>query len=161
MMKSRIGRRATTAAALLAAVLLAGCQSGINEAMFGEGASVGLFASAQDTLRAKAKSYFRQNNFGLAEKTFQDVLKKNPKDAEGWVGLAAAYDRLGRFDLADKAYARAVEVAGRRPEILNNMGYSQMLRGEHGKAASLFAEAAQLAPNNKVILANMALVKTL
>jgi Flp pilus assembly protein TadD len=149
-------------AAVLAAAVLSGCQTGLGDLVSGEGGpSVGLFASSQDSLRAKAKGYFRANNFGLAERTFRDVLEKNPSDAEAWVGLAAAYDRLGRFDLADKSYDKALAVAGRRPEILNNMGYSRMLRGEHDKAQALFAEAAALAPDNQTILANMALVRTL
>lgn len=156
------GRRLAMLAAVIgSSLVLSGCQTGLNEAIFGSDSSVGLFAAAQDKLRAKGKDYFRDANFGLAEKTFRAVLSKNPRDGEAWLGLAAAYDRLGRFDLADKAYAKAVEAAGRRPEIINNMGYSQMLRGEHGKAASLFAEAARLSPGNATIAANLALVKQL
>jgi Flp pilus assembly protein TadD len=29
-----------------------------------------------------------------------------------WIGLAASYDRLGRFDLADQAYAAAAKLEG-------------------------------------------------
>lgn len=155
----RFGMRA--AAALILAALAAGCESGPGDSMFSEGPSVALFAQGQDGKREKAKLYYRDNNFGLAEATFRAVLEKNPRDAEAWTGLGASYDRLGRFDLADKAYARAMEVAGRRPEILNNMGYSYLLRGEHGKAKETFAEAASLAPGNPVILANLELMKTL
>ena len=161
-MADRFGTVRRWAMLAVAGLVLSGCQTGLGGLVSGEeGPSVGLFASAQDSLLAKGKAYFRAANFGLAEKTFLDVLKKNPADGEAWIGLAASYDRLGRFDLADKAYDRALAAAGRRPEILNNMGYSQMLRGEHAKAQQLFAEAAALAPENKTILANMALVKTL
>src|SRR5271154_4721848 len=58
------------------------------------------------------KKYFRSNNFGLAEKSFQTAAEKHPNDAEAWVGLAASYDRLHRFDLADRAYAEAVRIVG-------------------------------------------------
>ena len=65
---------------------------------------------------------------------------------------------LGRYDLADKAYEKAVKVAGRRPEILNNMGYSYFLRGERARARKTFEEAARLAPENPVVKANLGLV---
>lgn len=155
------GKTLLAGLAVTAALTLGGCQSGIGTAMFGDDASVGLFAGSQKAEREKGKAYFRAANFGLAEETFRSVLARNPKDAEAWVGLAASYDRLGRFDLADKAYGHAVAIAGRLPEIVNDMAYSQMLRGEHVKAATLFAEARRLAPQNPVIAANAALVKTL
>ena len=50
------------------------------------------------------------------------------------MGLAASYDQLGRFDFADRAYDQLLKVAGRRPEIVNNMGYSQLLRGNRKKS---------------------------
>ena len=56
------------------------------------------------------KKYFRANNFGLAEKSFRTAVQKHPRDAEAWVGLAASYDRLRRFDLADRAYAEAIRL---------------------------------------------------
>ena len=57
------------------------------------------------------------------------------------MGLAASYDQLGRFDFADRAYDQLLKVAGRRPEIVNNMGYSQLLRGNKKKASQLLNEA--------------------
>ena len=51
-----------------------------------------------------AKKYFRQGSYGLAERHFRKAVELHPRDAESWVGLAASYDRLKRFDLADRAY---------------------------------------------------------
>src|SRR6202042_2251527 len=66
---------------------------------------------------------------------FQNAVEKTPKDVTAWVGLAASYDRLGRFDLADRSYAAAVKLVGHNtPSLLNNEGYSYMLRGDLGKA---------------------------
>src|SRR5580698_3725351 len=62
---------------------------------------------------SRAKRYFRSNNFGLAEKSFRTAVEKHPNDAEAWVGLAASYDRLRRFDLADRAYREAIRLVGR------------------------------------------------
>ena len=59
---------------------------------------------------------FYDGNFGLAQQYFQDAVEKTPKDVTAWVGLAASYDRLGRFDLADRSYAAAVKLVGHTPE---------------------------------------------
>ncbi len=74
------------------------------------------------------------------------------------MGLAAAYDRLGRFDLADRAYQELLKKAGRRPEVVNNMGYSQFLRGNKEKARQLFAEAKAGMTDTKLVDANLKLL---
>ena len=74
------------------------------------------------------KRHYRERNYGLAEKHFRKSVEKLPRDGEGWLGLAASYDRLKRYDLADRAYKEALDIYGPRPEVLNNIGYSLMLR---------------------------------
>ena len=106
------------------------------------------------------KKYFRANNFGLAEKSFRSaVVEKHPRDAEAWVGLAASYDRLRRFDLADRAYAEAIRIVGPTPEILNNQGFSYMLRGDYARAHKKLAEAQVKDPANPYVQANMQLLE--
>ena len=58
---------------------------------------------------------FHEGNFGLAQLYFQDAVEKSPNDVMAWIGLAACYDRLGRFDLADRAYAAAAKLEGDTP----------------------------------------------
>ena len=82
-----------------------------------------------------AKKYFRQGGFGKAEEHFRKAVELHPRDAEAWVGLAASYDRLRRFDLADRAYRQAGKIIGQTPELLNNQGYSYMLRGDYRRFA--------------------------
>src|SRR5689334_16085906 len=53
------------------------------------------------------KKHFRAANFGLAERYFRRAVELHPRDLEAWVGLAASYDRLRRYDLADRAYDQA------------------------------------------------------
>jgi Flp pilus assembly protein TadD len=53
---------------------------------------------------------------------------------KGGFGLAASYDRLRRFDLADRAYQEAIRIVGRTPEVLNDQGFSYILRGDYGRA---------------------------
>jgi Tfp pilus assembly protein PilF len=105
------------------------------------------------------KKYFRSNNFGLAEKTFRSAVEKHPRDAEAWVGLAASYDRLHRFDLADRAYAEAIRIVGPTVEILNDQGFSYMLRGDYARAHKLLERAQARDPANPYVQANMQLLE--
>jgi Tfp pilus assembly protein PilF len=105
------------------------------------------------------KKQFRANNFGLAEQYFRKAVESGPRDIEAWVGLAASYDRLRRFDLADRAYEQALRIGGRRPEILNNLGYSYLLRGDLKRARTIFAEAQAKDPKNPYIRANLDLLE--
>jgi Flp pilus assembly protein TadD len=105
------------------------------------------------------KKYFRSNNFGLAEKYFRSAAEKHPQDAEAWVGLAASYDRLRRFDLADRAYAQAIRLIGPTAQILNDQGFSYMLRGDYTRAKKKLQEAQARDPANPYVQANLQLLE--
>lgn len=103
---------------------------------------------------------FYEGNFGLAQLYFQDAVEKAPDDVTAWIGLAASYDRLGRFDLADRAYAAAAKLEGATPRVLNNEGYSYMLRGDLKAARAKFQAALKLDPNNQTTLNNIRLLNS-
>jgi TolA-binding protein len=105
------------------------------------------------------KKYFRSNNFALAEKSFRSAVEKHPNDAGAWVGLAASYDRLHRFDLADRAYAAALRLIGPTSEILNDQGFSYMLRGDYARAKKKLQEAQAKDPANPYVQANLQLLE--
>ncbi len=105
-----------------------------------------------------AKKYYRQGSYGLAERHFRRAAELQPRDAEAWVGLAAAYDRLRRFDLADRAYAQAIKLIGETPEIMNNKGFSYMLRSDYRRARAILLAAKSRAPDNPHITANLHLL---
>jgi tetratricopeptide (TPR) repeat protein len=122
-------------------------------------AAPGLVGDAPDDDLQRGKRYFRANNFGLAEKSFRAAAEKHPRDAEAWVGLASAYDRLHRFDLADRAYAEAIRLIGPTPEILNDQGFSYMLRGDYTRARQKLLAALARDPGNPYAHANMELLQ--
>ena len=105
-----------------------------------------------------ARLSFAQANYGLAEKHFRKAVELRADNSEAWMGLAASYDQLGRFDFADRAYDQLLKVAGRRPEVLNNMGYSQLLRGNKKQARKLLNEARKGMANPAVVDANLVLL---
>jgi Flp pilus assembly protein TadD len=104
--------------------------------------------------------YFTRGQYGIAQRHFRDAVEKAPKDPTAWIGLAASYDRIGRFDLADQAYASAIRLTGETVQILNNQGYSYMLRGDLVKARLKFSKAYQLDPTNPTIVNNLELLNS-
>jgi tetratricopeptide (TPR) repeat protein len=105
------------------------------------------------------KKYFRSGNFDFAEKSFRSAVEKRPRDAEARVGLAASYDRLHRFDLADRAYDQAICIVGPTAAILNDQGFSYMLRGDYARAHKKLEQAQARDPSNPHVAANLRLLK--
>lgn len=118
----------------------------------------GLLGSDPADDLSNGKKQFKAANYGLAERYFRRAVELHPQDVEAWVGLAASYDRLRRFDFADRAYAQAIGLVGRTPEILNNQGFSYMLRGDYVTAKKTLLQAQAKDPNSPYIKANLALL---
>ncbi len=153
-------------AALLLAIATAGCAG--QGGLFAETPQAGPQADPQAQIAivtgttpepvdalADAKAAYRNRNFGLAEKGFRRAVETSPNDVEAWLGLAAAHDQLGRFDLADKEYAQAQKRGGLNVGLLNNRGYSHMLRGDVRGARSDFLAAQRLEPDNPFVQNNL------
>ena len=122
-------------------------------------AKPGLLGSDPNDELSLGKKHYRANDYGLAEKHFRRAVETHPRDAEAWLGLAASYDRLRRFDLADRAYAQAISIVGPTVAILNNQGYSYMLRGDYKRARAALAIAQRKDPTNKYVQNNLRLLE--
>ncbi len=147
----------TGTAAAVAALLASGCTtSGVDKTSTTAIAPVPADISAADLTAGKQQ--FRQANYGLAEQHFRKAVELRADNSEAWMGLAASYDQLGRFDFADRAYDQLLKVAGRKPQVLNNMGYSQLLRGNKKKARQLLNEARAGMADPSVVDANLVLL---
>lgn len=165
-----------------AGIMLAGCNAATNaslsdslkdtpgarafaaappDAPFGEPTPQGnlLGADPGDDL-STGKAYFRSGNYGMAERYFRRAVEQHPTDAESWLDLGASYDHVKRFDLADRAYAQAIKLAGVKVEILNNQGYSYMLRGDNARAYEKLSEALRRSPGNPYVLSNLRLLQS-
>jgi len=106
------------------------------------------------------RAHFLHGDYGLAELHFRKAVESTPRNGAAWVGLAASYDRLARFDLADRAYRRAAYLGGPKYMILNNHGYSYLLRGNIRQARTLFYKAHELAPNDPTIINNISIMES-
>jgi Flp pilus assembly protein TadD len=108
----------------------------------------------------RAKEHFRQGDYGLAEKFYRQAVEERHQNVEAWLGLAATYDHLKRFDEADRAYKVVTKMAGHTPTVLNNLGYHYMLKGEFARAQQTLEAARAQEPENPNILRNLELLQT-
>jgi Flp pilus assembly protein TadD len=113
--------------------------------------------SSEEDLSA-GRAAFRAGRFAEAEVAFHRAAKMNPHDAEAWLGLAACYDRMRRFELADRAYVQAAAIKGPTSEILNNQGYSYLLRGDMKRARTTLTAAKNKDPGNAYVQNNLQLL---
>lgn len=107
---------------------------------------------------AKAQKHFRNEDYGLAENHFREAVERHPRNSDAWLGLAASYDRLRRFDLAERAYNVVVRQVGYTVSVHNNLGYHHYLRDQPGEARKHFEAALDMEPDNPQVLRNLELL---
>jgi len=151
------------AVALAVAVTLpiGGCATFFaGKSTFGDNAlvSADLPPIATDTLDGNlenARNHFRNNDFGYAAAYYKQAVDMSPGNVEAYFGLAASYDNLQRFDLADRVYGQLLKLTGGSAQYYNNMGYSYLLRGNNRQALSSFERAHSLDPENETVASNI------
>jgi len=90
-----------------------------------------------------ARRQLALGNTALAIDAFRQILRHEPNSLAALNGLAAAYDRLERFDLSQRYYEQALGLDPNSPATLNNFGYSLLLQGRLAEAQPLLASAAE------------------
>ena len=104
----------------------------------------------------KATAHFRAGDYGLAVDHFQTALAENPGSIRALNGLGACYDQLGRFEIAQAYYYRALDLDGDSVQTLNNLGYSLMLQERYGEAVQVLSTARGLDAGNAHVRRNLA-----
>lgn len=102
----------------------------------------------------QGRENFAAGNYGIAVDSFHAAVTLDPQSVRALNGLAASYDKLGRFDLAERYYASALDIDPESPVTLNNLGYSQLLQGKLEEALKIFEIAGRNSPPNPLIAAN-------
>ena len=87
---------------------LAGCSN--NDGQVSGSMEATEFSAASTGAHELGVIHFQAGNFGLAIQHFQTATARDPRSVESWNGLAAGYDKVGRFDLAERYYKRALVI---------------------------------------------------
>jgi len=140
---------------LLGALAVAGCTD--LWPMYGLGESPTV--SAYEANMARGRGRFAAGQFGLAVEAFRDALERDPNSVEALNGLAAAYDHIGRPDLAAYYYARALALDPNSAQTLNNVGFSYMMQGKFDLATVYLRDAQQYDRSNPAIAVNRAVAE--
>lgn len=157
-----VGKHGGMVAVATVALLLSGCSS-LMPGAFGDRSSgladvANIEYYASDQALAEAKNHFRHGNYGHSATLYKKAAELEPKDAEAFLGLAASYDRLRRFDLADRSYRRLFDLTGGTLQYYNNVGYSNLLRGNLVAARKNFLKAYEIDPENIIVANNLELL---
>lgn len=76
-----------------------------------------------------------------------------------WNARGVIADRKHDWEAADTAYAQAAKRAPKQAKILNNMGWSKLLRGSWSEGLALLTRAAELDPRSARIADNLELAR--
>ena len=141
--------------------LAAGCTSAnvnVRPVVGGPGQESGDNAAS---LLEQGKSDFAANRLGKAVGHFRKALNFKPDSIRAMNGLAASYDKLGRFDVAATLYQSALTLVPNSAVTLNNIGYSYYLQKKLDLALLYLKEAAERnEDNNPLISANLNIVSS-
>jgi Flp pilus assembly protein TadD len=108
-----------------------------------------------------------QGNFDRAIQEYQDALTAAETKRRGELTavdqalahrrMAAVFDRIGRFPLAEDHYKKALKLSRKDPKIWNDSGYSYYLQGRWDEAERALRTALKLAPDDARVRTNLGL----
>ncbi|MHA1151421.1 MAG: tetratricopeptide repeat protein [Alphaproteobacteria bacterium] len=135
--------KSLTIVAILTSLALGGCLGGT------DGGEL-----AEQSAYQRGKFHFNARQFGLAVNHFESAIRREPNSVEALNGLAASYDRLGRYDLSARYYERALAADPESAQTLNNIGYSYLLQERFDLAVAYLRDAQSRDRKDPVVLAN-------
>ncbi len=87
---------------------------------------------------------------------FQSVVKLNKDHAAAWAQLAKLYMSEGQVNRADKALRETRRIRPNEPVVLDLMGTTLSLMGEHGVAQAFYKQANTAQPDHPPFMQNLA-----
>lgn len=101
----------------------------------------------------------KANDLGQARKLLAKAIGSPRATWRAWNAQGVLYDSERDWANADRAYAEAFVLSPQEPDVLNNKGWSLMLRGDPADALELFDDAARLEPKTSRVLNNRELAQ--
>src|SRR6185436_18018128 len=130
---------------LMSTVLVAGCAGAA-----AQNDSIRTFLEKSNQSQPKltdyelGKRHLQLGNAGLAVDAFQRALKAQPDSVDAMNGLAIAYDRIGRPDIAQRFLDQALTLDPNSTVTLSNLAYLNLTQG-NTVVAQAYSERAKIA----------------
>jgi len=102
-------------------------------------------------LLADAKGQLALGNVGLALEAFRKAARLHPDNPEAYAGMAACYEAMRRYDLAESKYQEALALAPHNAVLLGRLAAALDQQGKSEAAAEVRGEIAQLASASAVL----------
>ncbi len=109
---------------------------------------------------AQGQAALEKDDLNGAIALLSAAASDDPKLSEAHRLLGVAYFRKGLTQLSTDSFERALKLAPRDSQILNDYGYALYLGGDCKAAAKYLKKAAKLAPTDKQIWNNLALAQS-
>ncbi len=90
-------------------------------------------------------NYMQQGNYEVALEKLKRALEQDPDLATGHHYIAALYNTIRNFELADQHYRRASRLSPNDPSLLNNYGVFLCEQERYREAEERFVRAADIA----------------
>ncbi len=100
--------------------------------------------------------YMQEGKYQEAIKLYQTILKKNPKHIKSQVGLAKAYNKVGKIKLTETTFTTARQIAPNNWKVVLDYGVFYFRNGMYKKALEQFKLLSIMSPNNDLGKRNMA-----
>jgi Flp pilus assembly protein TadD len=99
----------------------------------------------------------REKQTIVARKNLRDALALDKNLWRSWIALARVYDVHRKWQQAEDAYHRAIEIAPNESSPYNNLGMSRLAAGDFSGAEEALMEAWKRNRDSKVVIANLRL----
>jgi len=86
-------------------------------------------------------AYEEKGNFDLAGKEYEKAIKKNKDWVIPYLNLGHLYYRQDKLDQAERALREGLRIKGDHPELLNNLAWVLMEKGQLKDAKALIDKA--------------------
>ena len=86
-------------------------------------------------------AYEEKGDFALAGKEYEKAIKKNRDWVIPYLNLAHLYYRQDKLDQAERALREGLRVKGDHPDLLNNLAWVLMEKGQYEQATALIDKA--------------------
>ena len=86
-------------------------------------------------------AYEEKGDFALAGKEYEKAIKKNRDWVIPYLNLGHLYYRQDKLDQAERALREGMRVKGDHPDLLNNLAWVLMEKGQYEQATALIDKA--------------------